>query len=59
MGYEYTIIEDLQEKKLNLQEKVKLASPGLSVMQRLEDLAALAKEKGGAQVRSRHCDSAT
>jgi hypothetical protein len=42
--------ELLDPKKLNMQEKVKLAKPGLSIIDELEKLAAEAKEKGGAQV---------
>ena len=49
-GYEYVITDALNEKKLSLQEKVKLAKPGLAILEELEALAAEAKEKGGAQV---------
>ena len=50
-GYEYTVIDDLNEKKLNIQEKVKKAKPGLTMLEQIEALAAEAREKGGAQVR--------
>ncbi len=51
--YEWKVRTDLLDpKKLNLQEKVKLAKPGLSIIDQLELLAAEAKEKGGAQVNS-------
>ena len=50
-GVEWKVKEDvLDSKKLNMQEKVKLAKPGLSIIDELEKLAAEAKEKGGAQV---------
>jgi hypothetical protein len=50
-GYEWKVKADvLDAKKLNMQEKVKLAKPGLSIIDELEKLAAEAKEKGGAQV---------
>ncbi len=45
------ITEALNEKKLSLQEKVKVAKPGLAILEELEALAAEAKAKGGAQVR--------
>jgi hypothetical protein len=49
--YEWKVRTDLLDpKKLNLQEKVKLAKPGMSIIDQLELLAAEAKEKGGAQV---------
>jgi ferredoxin-nitrite reductase len=49
-GYEWKVKADvLDAKKLNMQEKVKLAKPGLSIIDELEKLAAEAKEKGGAQ----------
>ena len=50
-GYEWKVREDIIDvKKMNMQEKVKLAKPGLSIIDELEKLAAEAKEKGGAQV---------
>lgn len=50
-GYEWKVRADILEvKKINMQEKVKLAKPGLSIIDELEKLAAEAKEKGGAQV---------
>jgi hypothetical protein len=50
-GYEWKVKADvLDQKKLNMQEKIKLAKPGLSIIDELEKLAAEAKEKGGAQV---------
>jgi hypothetical protein len=53
-GYEWKVKADvLDVKKINMQEKVKLAKPGLSIIDELEKLAAEAKEKGGAQVRQR------
>jgi len=39
----------LAESKLNSYEKTKKAKPGLAVMDTLEELAAQAKAKGGAQ----------
>jgi len=49
-GYEWKVREDIIDvKKMNMQEKVKLAKPGLSIIDELEKLAAEAKEKGGAQ----------
>lgn len=50
-GYDYEIVEELNPKKLSIQEKVKVAKPGLYIMAELEKLAAEAKEKGGAEVR--------
>ena len=51
-GFEYRIRSDLDLKKLNMQEKVKVEKPGLAVLDELQALAAEAKAKGGAQ----HCD---
>jgi len=51
-GFEYRVRSDLEEKKLNMQEKVKFEKAGLTALDMLKDLAAEAKAKGGAQ----HCD---
>jgi len=48
-GTEYKIVDDLNPKKLSIQEKVKVAKPGLAIMAEIDALAAEAKEKGGAQ----------
>jgi hypothetical protein len=48
-GYQWVIKESLNEKKLNNFEKTKAAKPGLMIMDELEELAAQAKAKGGAQ----------
>ena len=48
-GYQWVIKEALNEKKLNNFEKTKKAKPGLLVFDELEELAAQAKAKGGAQ----------
>ncbi len=54
-GFEWKVKTDvLDAKKINMQEKVKLAKPGLSIIDELEKLAAEAKEKGGAQVPHNH-----
>jgi hypothetical protein len=49
--FEYVITDALNEKKLSIQEKVKLAKPGLAILEELEALQAEAIAKGGAQVR--------
>lgn len=51
-GFEYRVKSDLDPKKLNMQEKVKVEKPGLSALDELQKLADEAKAKGGAQ----HCD---
>jgi len=51
-GFEFKVRDDLDEKKLNMQEKVKKEKPGFAMLDELEKFAAEAKEKGGAQ----HCD---
>ena len=48
-GYQWVIKESLNEKKLNNFEKTKAAKPVLMIMDELEELAAQAKAKGGAQ----------
>ena len=46
---QWVVKDDLNEKKLNMHEKTKKAKPGLQIMDELEDLAAQARAKGGAQ----------
>jgi hypothetical protein len=49
-GYQWVVKDDLLvESKLNSYEKAKKAKAGLAVMDTLEELAAQAKAKGGAQ----------
>jgi ferredoxin-nitrite reductase len=47
-GYEYVVVDELNEKKFSPQEKIKKAKPGLAVLDELEMLAEEAKKVGGA-----------
>lgn len=49
VAVQWVVKDDLNDKKLNMHEKTKKAKPGLQIMDELEDLAAEARAKGGAQ----------